>query len=88
MSEAERLAALWLELQRASKAIDPLPNVIVVVDGESAHVQISDGGADDPAALYEIGQRAMFTLATYLERIRPMVEGAALANPHRNQQSS
>jgi hypothetical protein len=88
MARADGLPPIFDRLEEVCKTFAPSPCVVVVFEGEQAHVNVEVPDTDDPQQIYDAGQKALFTLAAFLERYRPVAERAAHEAAHRNTQSS
>lgn len=73
--EAHREAVYGL-MTEASARFAPACCTVIVLERGEAHVQVDLPDTDDPALIYEAGQKAMYALASFLERYRPLVEAA------------
>jgi hypothetical protein len=64
-------------MKEASARFAPACCTVIVLERGEAHVQVDLPDSDDPTLVYEAGQRAMYALASFLERYRPLVEATA-----------
>lgn len=71
--------------QRAYRAMERLtedlqkPAVVIVVAGDESHVQINDPTSERLEDLKLIGQKSLYALSLYLQRIDHAIEIAARA---------
>lgn len=80
--------ALWSSLETVSKAFAPASVALIVIEPGEVHIQVEVPDTEDPARIYAAGQKALYALATFLERMRPMVEASAEASADRKAQVS
>ena len=83
--ETRARAALYARLAAIGQSFSPARTAIIVMEPGNAHVQVEVPGTTDPAEIYLAGQKALFALATFLERYEAE---AAQSAGHRKAQSS
>jgi hypothetical protein len=69
--------AIYLLMAEAAAPFVPACCTVIVLEQGEAHVQVNLPDSDDPQLVYEAGQKAMYALASFLERYRPLVESTA-----------
>jgi hypothetical protein len=69
--DREKVAKVYEKLASTADAFSPATCVVMVIDPDNAHVQVSVPGTEDPRQIYEAGQKALFALSKYLELFEP-----------------
>jgi len=69
-----RREAIYTKMKVASETFAPGRVVLIVMLEGEAHVQIEAPGAEELEQVYETGQKALYALASFLERYRPELE--------------
>lgn len=67
--------AAYAPLEERVRGLDK-PTVMVMIDGESAHVQIHVPGTEEVEQLRLTGQKALWALSLYLAELDRMLQAA------------
>ena len=76
-SDETHRSEVYALMTEASARFSPACCTVIVLEQGEAHVQVDLPDTDDPQLVYEAGQKAMYALASFLERYRPLVEATA-----------